>query len=340
MSQLGIGVVPAAGAVASELTALTRRGVIPSMVVQIYQSRPLLACLMANSNTASGGISPITRPVQGSPYVQGGWTGYNGSFQQPAQKTGAQNVEFNLKAHTVPIPFLGMESLVQMGHEIVPIIEARMADAQQQIESDFVTALIGNTGGANANQMQLGSIMDYADDGTNAAVYGAINRGTAANAFWKGYYTSYAIQTTPTRQQLMIMIAGATKFAGGESPNIGFCGFGTWTKLAGDFLGNERYDVVSGFSMGQVETGFRSLMVSGVPIFADPAMPEGEFLFWNTKYLGLYFHEAASFAFSGFESTIPNNQIGYQGVVLTLVELVGVKSRTAAHFKNMTYESI
>ena len=335
---LGAGIVPASGAVASELTALTRRGFIPSMVVQIYQSRPLLACLMANSNSASGGISQITVPVQGKPYLAGSWTGYNGAFQQPATQIGAQNAEYNLKAHVVPVPFLGMEGLVQMGHEVVPIIEARMSDAEEQIKGDFVNAILASAGSSNAQAIT--SIMDYADDGTNTATYGNINRSTTGNAFWKGYYTNYGIQTTPTRAQLMIMIAGATKFAGGESPNIGFCGFGTWTKLAEDFLGNERYFVETGFSMGQVETGFRAIMVSGVPIFADPAMPEGEFLFWNTKYLGLYFHEAASFAFSGFESLIANNQLGYQGVVLTLVELVGSKPRTASHFKNLSYETI
>ena len=338
MSLLGSGVVPASGAVASELTALTRRGVIPSMVVQIYQSRPLLACLMANAESASGGISPITRPVQGAPFVSGSWTGYNGAFQQPATKTGAQNAEFNLKAHVVPIPFLGMEGLVQMGHEIVPILEARMSDAEEQIKNDFVTSLLASSGSSNAQQIT--SLFDYADDATNNATYGNINRSTAGNGFWKGYYQNYAIATTPTRQQVMIMIAGATKYAGGESPNIAFCGFGTWMKLAEDFIGNERFIVENGFSMGQVETGFRALMVSGVPVFADPSMPEGEFLMWNTKYLSLYFHEAASFAFSGFESTIPNNQIGYQGVILTLVEAVGVKPRTASHFKNLTYETL
>ena len=338
MSLLGTGVVPASGAIASELTALTRRGVIPSMVVQIYQSRPLLACLMSNAETASGGISPITRPVQGAPYVQGSWTGYQGSFQQPATKTGAQNAEFNLKAHVVPIPFLGMEGLVQMSHEIVPIIEARMSDAEEQIKSDFVNAILVASGSSNAQQIT--SINDYADDSTNNHTYGNIDRTGTGNSFWKGYYTSYALQAVPTRAQMMIAIMGATKFAGGEAPNIGFCGFGTWTKLAEDFIGQERFIVENGFSMGTVETGFRALLVMGVPIFADPLMNEGEFLFWNTKYLRLYFHEAASFAFSGFESTIPNNQIGYQGVILTLVELVGVKPRTASHFLNLSYESI
>jgi len=338
MPVLGQGIIPNTGAVASELTALTRRAFIPSMVVQIYQSRPLLACLMAAAKTATGGISSVTVPVQGASYVQGAWTGYNGAFQQPAALTGAQNAEFNLKAHVCPIPFLGMEGLVQMGHEVVPIIEARMSDAEEVIKNDFVTAILGNNN--LANTQALTSINDYADDSTNAATYGNINRTTAGNGFWKGYYQNYAIATTPTRQQVMIMIAGATKFAGGESPNIGFCGFGTWMKLAGDFLGQERYIVENGFSMGQVETGFRALMVSGVPIFADPSISEGEFLFWNTKYLGLYFHEQASFSFSGFYPLIPNNQIGYQGVIVTLAELVGVKPRTASHFKNLTYETI
>lgn len=338
MALLGTGIIPASGAIATELTALTRRAFIPSMVVQIYQSRPLLAVLMANSKTASGGISSVTVPVQGASYVQGSWSGYNGAFNQAAQLTGAQNAEFNLRMHIVPIPMLGMEGMVQVGHEVVPVLEARMSDAEEVIKNDFVTAILGNNNAANV--LALTSINDYADDSTNNHTYGNIDRTTAGNAFWKGYYQNYALATTPTRQQLMIMIAGATKYAGGEAPNIGFCGIGTWTKLAEDFIGNERYIVETGFSMGQVETGFRALMVSGVPIYADPSITEGEFVFWNTRYLGLYFHEQAAFTFSGFHSLIPNNQVGYQGVVVTLAELVGVKPRTASRFRNLTYESI
>jgi mannitol-specific phosphotransferase system IIBC component len=44
--------------------------------------------------------------------------------------------------------------------------------------------------------------------------------------------------------------------------------------------------------------------------------------------MNMYIHEMASFAFTGFESTIANFQVGYIGAVLTVAELVSVKPST------------
>lgn len=344
MPVLGTGIIPDSGAVASELTAVTRRAFIPKLVVQMYQSTPTLAALIANSLTASGGISSITQPVQGASYVKHQYAGYDGAFKQPPTLTGAQNAEFNLKMSIVPIPFLGLEGVVQMGHEVIPIIEARMNDATNVIKDAFATSIFNNLGEDNdptsGDDLALLGLPAYCDDATNARYYGNIDRNDADNAFWKAYYQAYGVTTTPTRAQIMTIIAGATKYAGGETPNIGIMGFGTWVKLAQDFLGQERYFVENGFSMGQVESGFRALMVSGVPIFADPYCPEGELYLLNTNYLALHFHEAASFSFTGFVSTLANLQLGYVGAVVTIAELVGAKPKTTSHIKGLGYESL
>ena len=39
-------------------------------------------------------------------------------------------------------------------------------------------------------------------------------------------------------------------------------------------------------------------------------------------------HEQGQFVFTGFESTLPNWQIGYVGAVLTIAELVSTKPKT------------
>jgi len=39
-------------------------------------------------------------------------------------------------------------------------------------------------------------------------------------------------------------------------------------------------------------------------------------------------HEKGSFVFTGFESTLPNWQIGYVGAVLTIAELVSTKPKS------------
>jgi len=47
----------------------------------------------------------------------------------------------------------------------------------------------------------------------------------------------------------------------------------------------------------------------------------------NTNYLSLYIHDQGSFVFTGFESTLPNWQIGYVGAVLMIAELVNTKPK-------------
>jgi hypothetical protein len=176
------------------------------------------------------------------------------------------------------------------------------------------------------------------DDSTNVAAYGNITR-TSSSHYWAAKYLNNAIPTTPTRAQLAVYINQITKYVG-EMPNMGVCGFGTWTKLAQDFMGVETIQRKPGDLGLTIGAGFRALEVSGVPIFPDPYCPEGTIYLLNTNYMGLHFHESAAYAFSGFQSTIPGGQIGYIGVIVTLVEFVGVKPKTNMQIANMTYENI
>ncbi len=337
MPQLGVGIVPAAGAVASELTAVTRRGFMTSVIVCLWQASPLMAALMQSAQMASGGLSPITAPLQGNPMVTGQWLGYDGSFNQPGVTPGLQNAEFNLKAFTTAIPFLGFEGLVQIDYDVVPLIEARMNDATNVTIDTFATALYNNI----ANQQQMIGLPAAVDDGTFAAGYGGITRST--NAFWKATYVHNGSATTPTRNLMMQYIAQVTK-KNGEMPKMGICGVGTWTLLTQDFLGLERYNHTQSEDMGtegQVyRSGFQACMVGSVPIYCDPKCPEGILYLLNTDYLSLYIHEKAGFQFTGFESTLPNGQFGYIGAILTLLELVSVKQQCHGKFDNLNFLNI
>src|SRR5947208_16328882 len=100
----GTGIVPS-GAIGAELTAVTRRAFVPRVPVQIYKATAILSAALANAQTASGGVSSVTVPVQGPPFVAAQATDYTGAFNQPAGQTGITGAEFNLKAAIVPIPF-------------------------------------------------------------------------------------------------------------------------------------------------------------------------------------------------------------------------------------------
>ena len=332
---IGGGILPASGSNQfNELTYVTRRAFIPKLVVQIYNSTPLMAALIANSQTASGGVSSVTVPVQGSQFVNAQWSDYSGSFAQPSVQQGAYQAEFNLKLLVSPVPFLGMEGAVQQDYAIIPLIEARMNDATNVMMEAMATSLYNNT----TDQQQFIGLPAAIDDGTGTATYGNIDRST--QTWWKS--KQYAAgSVNPTRQNVLQYISGTVK-NGAEVPTFGVCGFGTWTLLAQDYVGQENYMITPGGGFDGDANGpqaaFRALMVAGVPIYPDPFCPEGTLYFLNSNYLSLYIHEQASFAFTGFESTLPNFQIGYVGAVLMIAELVNTKPK--AMTKITGYNSI
>ena len=322
---IGGGILPATGSTQyTELTYVTRRAFIPKLVVQLYNSTPLLAALIANSQQASGGVSSVTVPVQGAQFVNAQWSDYSGSFAQPSVQQGAYNAEFNLKLMITPVPFLGMEGAVQQDAAIIPLIEARMNDATNVMMDAMATSLYSNY----TNTQQFIGLPGAIDDGTNLQTYGNINRSTYT--WWKSKVYN-AGNVNPTRQNILQYISGTVK-NGAEVPSFGVCGFGTWTLLAQDFVGQEQYVITPGSGFDGDNNGpqaaFRALMVAGVPIYPDPYCPEGTVYFVNTNYLNLYIHEQGSFVFTGFESTLPNWQIGYVGAVLMIAELISTKPKS------------
>ena len=336
MPVFGQGIIPASGAIASELSAVVRRAYMPRVYVQIWKSAPLVAALLASAQVASGGLSPITAPVQGTPMVSGQWVDYSGSFEQPGVQPGIQNAEFDLKAFVSTIPFLGFEGLVQLDYSVVPLIEARMNDSTNVTIDTFANALFNNV----SNTQQLVGLPAAIDDGTFSATYGGISRTT--NGFWKSTYVHGNGNVTPTRNLMLQYISQVSKTTG-EMPSIGIMGFGTWTLLAQDFTSQERYNITPGNAFGadkKAESLVRALDVAGVPFYADPYCPEGTLYLINTNYLSLYLHERAAFSFTGFESTLPNNQLGYVGAILTLAELVDVKCKSHGKFDGLAFLNI
>jgi len=331
---IGGGILPATGSSQfTELTYVTRRAFIPKLVVQLYNSTPLMAALIANSQQASGGVSSVTVPVQGAQFVNAQWSDYSGSFAQPSVQQGAYNAEYDLKLMISPVPFLGMEGAVQQDAAIIPLIEARMNDATNVMMDAMATALYNNT--TNTQQF-IGLPAAVSASGT----YGNIDRSTYS--WWRS--KSYdAGSKNPTRQNILQYISGTVK-NGAEMPSFGVCGFGTWTLLAQDFVGQEQYVITPGSGFDGDPNGpqaaFRALMVAGVPIYPDPYCPEGTVYFLNTNYLSLYIHEQGSFVFTGFESTLPNWQIGYVGAVLMIAELVNVKPKAMTVVSNYNYLSL
>lgn len=324
MPQFGSGIIPS-GPVGLELAAITRRAFIPALVVQIYKAHPVLSLLLGNAQRAAGGVSSVTVPTQGASFVQYSWAGFDGAFPQPTDLTAVQNAEFNLKLGVVPIPFLGMEALIQATEVVIPRLRAVMADAKAVATQSIASSLYQNNQNA---PLQVDSFSQAYDNGTNVPVYGGINRN--ANPFWKSNLIPVNANIS-SRIGVATRIAQLTYLNGGEAPDFGVMAFGDWTTLMEDFMGAEQFRTAPGSIYGMddsVNAGFRCLTVLNVPIFPDPFLQQGTMYLFSTKYLAMYISEDAPFLFSGFESTIPNFQIANIGVMIVAFDVVCTKPVT------------
>lgn len=335
MPILNTGLVPG-GAIGNELTAATRRAVVPALFVQIYKATPMLNLLFGTAQKAKGGMSQVTVPVQGSSFVNFAWTDYSGGFPQPAVQPGMQNAEFNLCVGVVPISFMGMEALIQSSEAIVPLMRARMADAKTVAVQSISTALFANNALLpNGSQVINGLPQSY-DNGTNVDSYGGISR--AASPFWKSTLVT-AAGAVNTRSAMLAYLVQCTALNGGEAPDFCVMSPSDWTALMQDFLTLERFNNTPNSKYGKednVNAGFRGLMLGDTPFFMDPFCPKGTAYMLNTKYFAAYVSEDAPFAFSGFYSAIPNLQIANVGVVIIAMQTVCAKPISGLQITGIT----
>ncbi len=333
MALLGSGFVPSAGSVATELLALTRRAYIPSVVVQVGKATPSLSAFLANAEPVTGGLSPITQPVQGAAMTVVQNTDIAGSFGPVQFLAATQNAEFNLCSYAVGVPFGVLEGLLQLDASIVPVGAVRMHDAGTQLSLSLSTDLWV----ANASTLATWSIPDIiatADPARGA--FGNLPRAT--NAFWQGTVKAMGA-VNPTRSTVIQNLLSCIKGGSGEMPTCAFASLGTWGQLALDFVGQETFLVEPGKSFvsedAEVQSAFTALSVSGVPIYADAAVPDGQINYLNFNYLQTKIHEQAAFAVVGPESLLPAGQLAY--VVVVLLVLQHVCTKPAAQLRATGY---
>jgi hypothetical protein len=275
MPVLGQGVIPAGGvgSIGAELNYVVRRAFVPKLVVQLYNSSPFAAAMIANSQPASGGVSSVTVPAQGAQFVNMQWVNYDGSFNQPAVQPGVTNLEFNLKGAVIPIPYLGFEGLIQDGHEIDPAARrAHERRGQRVLRWRRDRAL----------HEHLERAADHRPAGRGGRrherrfSYG--NQSRTTNTWLKA--KRYAAgSTAPTRALVMQYITGTAKNCG-ELPTFGLMGLGTWQTLANDYLPNESYVITPEKGFDDEPWGARSRLPrahgGGRADLRGPVLPRGD----------------------------------------------------------------
>ena len=328
------GITPS-GAIGNQLAAITRRAVVPSVFVQIYQSHPLLSLLLSNSQRARGGVSQVTIPMQGASFVQFAWGSFAGDFPMPEDQAAIQDAAFNLKLGMCPIGFFGMEALVQSSEVIIPKLRAVTSDAAIVIKQALAQSLYSNN---YANGQALDSLSQAYDNGTNAPSYGGISRSGTFGLSWQGQLLTNAAGIT-NRIGMASTLTRVMTGAGGESPDFAVMNPADWATLMADYMQSEQFLTRPKSIYGKddvVNAGFRAIRCLDTPFFPDPFCPRGEMYMINSRYLAMYLSEMAPFVFSGFESAIPLGQIASIGVLITALDLVCAKPSSGAHITGLT----
>jgi hypothetical protein len=339
----GIGVAPAAGSLFTELTAATRRAFVPRLFVQMYYASPSLFYMLGNAQRAAGGLNQVTIPMQGQSMVQGQFTGYGGGFNSPQIIPAIQNGQFNLAYWVVPVPLPFGETIIQATDREISILKARMNDVYAVTKQKMAALQYTNNTG---NPLLPNSFLDAYNDGTVIPTYGGINRNAAGNSAFQGQYinmgtgTAWSTVSTVgfTRKTMSSVLAKITNAAGGEAPTFVVMNPGDYATLNLDFIGVEQVFVNPGNTYSkdtQVRSSFPNIVISGIPIFADTFVPQGNAFAPNVKYVSMYLSEDAAFDFSGFYSLVPLGQIGQQGVVVIGYDLICAKSVSGAWLYNI-----
>jgi hypothetical protein len=340
MALTGFGVIPS-GSVGTELAAVTRRAVMPGVVVQLGKASPTVSALLANAEPVSGGVSPMTIPVQGTRMVTASWTDYSGAGSAPMVAPGLQNAEYNLKAITTWIPFFLMEGLIQQSAELVPLAWARMNDAGNVVADDIATRLFAALSANTALQpFSLFDVFAVTDP-----TQGNLGNIPVSNTWWKG--NTVAMSTIDggsqaiTRAHMLAILQYAQKASGGEPPSCVLLSPGAWAALAADVITGEQYHVTREGSYGETEEGptiaFPALRIADIPVYADPYLTVNTVaLMPNWNYLSFKMHTEASFVVLGPESLLPQYQLGYVMVMLALMELVCSKRNAQSQITGLT----
>lgn len=365
MPILNNGIVPSGGtnSPGQELVNTVRRIFTPSLFVQIGKASPTLALLMRSARVARGGMAPVTFSLQTTAMVTGNWAGYLGNFAAPQPIPGINaNAEFNQNMFLMPIPYLFTERAITEKAKIVDILAARMSDARRFFVDSISNGLVisGTTystglfaANNNTYPLAISTLADAYDDDTNVSTYGNVNRLVNNYPVWRASYNnggSYAailtrkamysaIIQTATTGVGNVTVANGGPGGMGEAPDIVIMSPGDWVTLQQDFQTNETFFITPGSQFGKdqfVNSGFNAIRLGQTQIFYDQYCPKGTVFMINSKYLALFLNELAPFAFTGWESTVPVNQLGWVGVIVVLMTLACAMPRSGGQWTGIS----
>ena len=202
-------------------------------------------------------------------------------------------MKFNPVGKEQPVVVPGLEQDLNATKPVINLLKSKAEEAAIDAADDIATQIYTLQTGNN-----FLSVLDVADDGTNASTYGNLSRSTYTGI--QGNYT--ASVGTLTRATMSTMFNSCEH--GKESPNLIIVPKAVWnyvetlltptvqTSITNVSLNGysqwTRNGIVPSAAGLKGETGFNAIFFRGVPVVADEKAPAGTMLFLNMNHIAFY----------------------------------------------------
>lgn len=201
--------------------------------------------------------------------------------------TGASDVltsaEFNLKQAACPVAVSGREKLQNSGKaQLIDLVSARVDVAEASIKN-LISAGLYSDGTAN-NSKQLTGLLAAVPVDPTTGTYGAINRATASNVFWRSQALDTSAAPSASTIQGFFNTMWARLNRGKDRPNLITTDDGVWAAYMASLQANQR------FTDGKLaQLGFSVIKYMSADVICDSGMggdhTDVTAYFLNTKYL-------------------------------------------------------
>lgn len=289
----------------NELNSLSRTFIVPQVADNVYKSNLItFRLLQRNKKLLQGGLW-IEVPLMYASFNGGFYSGFDVLDISPSDTV--KNAAFDWKQAFVPVTVDALTLIKANSPEaIVNFLTLQFEQAQMQLAD-----ILGNGVWSDvvSNNKSIDGLVGAIDDGTVAATYGGLARGS--NPFWRSNVT--AITPPLSLATMETMRLACTE--GGRHPTIIACTSSVYGLYWALSTSGQAFPVQPGGVDEQLmQNGFTNAVFDQIPLAIDSKVPANQMFFINENYLTLYVSPMADFEFKEFRE--PVNQDAMTALVL------------------------
>jgi len=321
--------IPSSSTIAwDSLTSITREKILPGIEDAISKDNALFQRLFAKGERVDGGRT-IEKIIRYALSTQGGWYEGLDDLHTGKDETRTRAI-WNWRELEQAITFSNIDIAKNGGAAgVLKLLAEDMEDARLGIKDKLGTALYTKQTGK-----AMDSLVDAADDKTNVATYGNINR--TNYTWWAGQYngTGGVLSLSMLATEYDLCANGA------NVPSLLVTDKTTWSAYEALLTPQVRIQLQAG-GYPKIDGGFNSMLFRGTNIITDEYCTSGYIYYLNEKFLKVYTlkhpkYPTDKMGFSVTDLKEPINQDGQIGHILFWGDLICTNPRFQGVIRNVT----